>query len=173
MINKDAIAKLSPLARKGYAAFMASGACVILFLAYIFGSILFEEYWLDKRYEREGIHVEGVIISFRHFQTTGKGAERFTGFYPDVLFTTPTGPVTLKASAGSPFAEHQQRELIGQKVAVVYLPDQPEKARIVQWPDRLSGSTWMVFLLCSAVSVFVLYCASVIWPRAGTSKKIP
>lgn len=173
MIDRNVIARLDPLARKGYAAFLAAGACVILFMAYIFGSILFEEYWLDRRYEREGIHVDGVITSFRFFQATGKGADRFTGYYPDVSFTTPKGSVTLKASAGAPFAEHQQRELIGRVVGVVYLLDQPERARVVQWPDRLSGSTWMVFILCSAVSLFVFYCAGVMWPRAGTSKISP
>jgi hypothetical protein len=169
MIDKNVIARLTPLARKGYAAILVAGACVILLMACLFGSIIFEDYLLDRRYEREGLHVDGVITGFRHFHATGKGADRFTGYYPDVSFTTPNGPVTLKASAGTPFSEHQQAELVGRKVAVVYLPDQPQRARVTQWPDRLSGSTWMVFLLCSAVSLVLLYCAGVMWPRSGTS----
>ena len=149
---------------------MAAGGCGILFIAYIFGSILFEEYQLDRRYEREGIHAEGVISSFRYVQVAGKGADRFTGYYPNVSFTTPDGAVTLKASAGMPFAEHQQGDLVGRQVAVVYLPDQPQRARVIQWPERFSTSTWVVFWMCTAVSLFVFYCANVIWPRAAASR---
>ncbi|WP_092126884.1 DUF3592 domain-containing protein [Polaromonas sp. YR568] len=169
MIDKNVIAGLTPSARRAYAAFMAAGGCVILSIAYIFASILFEEYQLDKRYEREGIHVGGVISSFRYVEVTGKGADRFTGYYPDVSFTTPDGPVTLKASAGTPFSEHQREELVGSQVGVVYLPDQPQRARVIQWTEHFSTSSWVVFLLCTAVSLFSFYCASVIWPRAAAS----
>ncbi|OOG39090.1 DUF3592 domain-containing protein [Polaromonas sp. A23] len=168
LIDRAEISKLSHSARQGYAALLILMACCALYVAYLFGEMTFREYQLNTRYSREGIKAEGLVTGFRFFQATGKNPERHTGYHPNVTFTTPNGPVILKASIGEPLTSAAQQQFwLGREVHVLYLPDQPDRARVLEWPTEFSQSLMLMTAFMFSISMLVLYFARVMWPSTA------
>jgi hypothetical protein len=165
LIDRKAIANLSVAQREGYAVTLILLTGIPLFVLYLFGGIIFDEYKLDKRYELEGIRAEGEVTSFRYYQGKGKNPERFTGYYPNVTFTTPNGPVTIEASFGEPVTAEKQQGLLGWKLNVAYLPEQPERGRVITWHHTFASGAWPLLLLCAVSTILVFYYAYVMWPH--------
>ncbi len=168
LINRAKISTLSHSARQGYAVLLILMACCFLYAAYLFGEMIFREYQLSARYSREGIKAEGVVTGFRFFQATGKNPERYTGYHPNVTFTTPNGPVILNASTGEPLTSAaQQKFWLGREVHVLYLPDQPDRARVLEWPTEFLPGLMLMTAFMFVVSMLVLYFARVMWPSTA------
>lgn len=164
MINHTAISRLSDSERKGYAWLITAFTCGLAYMLFVLSSFPFKEYQLNKQYANEGIQVEGVVSGFRFFQFTGKNPERFTGHYPNVTFSTPTGYVTLKSDYAHPLSVAEQKAMLGRKVDVRYLHQQPERGRVVQWHrDQGHQTLPLIFLLTAAVAAMAYY-ARVMWP---------
>jgi hypothetical protein len=138
------------------ALFLAVAACMA-WMAFTLLQTSWQSYALDQRFEREGVQTEGVVSGFRYVTHTGKYGNRSSGDYPVVAIDTPKGVFQILSSYEYPLNKTIQTKLLGKKVAVVYLRDEPSMARVTQW----HGSSFSVltalggFILLAAL--FILY----------------
>ena len=123
--------------------------CFLTWMAFTLLQTTWQSYALDQRFEREGVQTEGVVSGFRYVGYTGRYAHLSSGDYPVVAIETPKGTFQIPSSYEYPLNKTIQAKLLGQKVAVVYLRDEPAIARVTPW----HGSSFSVLM---ALGVFVL-----------------
>ena len=124
-------------------------ACFLTWMAFTLLQTTWQGYALDQRFEREGVQTQGFVSGFRYVKYTGRYSHLSSGDYPIVTIDTPKGSFQIPTSYEYPLNKTMQDKLLWQKVAVVYLKDEPATARVPQW----HGSS---FSLLTALGVFVL-----------------
>ena len=139
------------------ALFLAVAAC-LAWMAFTLLQTTWQSYALDQRFEREGVQTQGVVSGFRYVTHTGKYGYRSSGDYPVVAIDTPKGVFQILSSYEYPLNKTMQAKLLGQKVAVVYLRDEPSVGRVTRW----HGSSFSVltglggFILLVAMFIFFM-----------------
>lgn len=140
------------------ALFLAVAAC-LAWMAFTLLQTSWQSYALDQRFEREGVQTQGVVSGFRYVTHTGKYGYRSSGDYPVVAIDTPKGVFQILSSYEYPLNKTMQAKLLGQKVAVVYLRDEPSMGRVTKW----HGSSFSVL---TGLGVFILLVAMFIFYMA-------
>lgn len=159
MVNKTGLRTYSRGERFVLSGLFVALACVLAWLAFGLLQSSWQSYALDQRFEREGVLTQGYVSGFRHVTFMGKYGYRSSGQYPIVAIETPKGAFQIPSSYEHPLSKAQQDELLGKKVAVVYLRGEPNIGRVIKWHG---SSMWVltslgVFIL--AVAVFIFYMA--------------
>ena len=135
-------------------------ACFFGWMAFGLLQTSWQSYALDQRFEREGVQTEGVVSGFRYVGYTGRYAHLNSGDYPVVAIETPKGAFQIQSSYEYRLNKTMQAKLLGQKVAVVYLRDEPAVGRVLKWHGT-SGWGWVLtglgaFLLMTALFVLIM-----------------
>ena len=140
------------------ALFLAVAAC-LAWMAFTLLQTTWQSYALDQRFEREGVQTQGVVSGFRYVTHTGKYGYRSSGDYPVVAIDTPKGVFQILSSYAYPLNKTMQAKLLGQKVDVIYLKDEPALGRVIKW----HGSSFSVL---TGLGVFILLVAMFIFYMA-------
>lgn len=140
------------------ALFLAMAAC-LAWMAFTLLQTSWQSYALDQRFEREGVQTQGVVSGFRYVTHTGKYGYRSSGDYPVVAIDTPKGVFQILSSYAYPLNKTMQAKLLGQKVDVIYLKDEPALGRVIKW----HGSSFSVL---TGLGVFILLVAMFIFYMA-------
>jgi hypothetical protein len=136
--------------------FLALAACMA-WMAFTLLQTTWQSYALDQRFERDGVQTEGVVSGFRYVTHTGKYGYRSSGDYPVVTINTQKGDYQILSSYEYPLNKTMQAKLLGQKVMVVYLRDEPSIARVTKWHSSSFSVLTALggFILLAAL--FILY----------------
>lgn len=160
MATKTALRQYSRRERVVLSGLFLAVACFFAWMAFGLLQTSWQSYALDQRFEREGVQTEGVVSGFRYMGYTGRYAHLNSGDYPVVAIETPKGAFQIQSSYEYPLNKTMQAKLLGQKVAVVYLRDEPNIGRVLKWHGT-SGWGWVLtglgaFLLMTALFVLIM-----------------
>ena len=160
MATKTALRQYSRRERVVLSGLFLAVACFFAWMAFGLLQTSWQSYALDQRFEREGVQTEGVVSGFRYMGYTGRYAHLNSGDYPVVAIETPKGAFQIQSSYEYRLNKTMQAKLLGQKVAVVYLRDEPAVGRVLKWHGT-SGWGWVLtglgaFLLMTALFVLIM-----------------
>jgi hypothetical protein len=147
MATKAALRQYSRVERMVLSGLFLAVACFFAWMAFGLLQTSWQSYALDQRFEREGVQTEGVVSGFRYVGYTGRYAQLSSGDYPVVAIETPKGTFQILSTYEYPLNKTMQAKLLGQKMAVVYLRDEPAIARVPQW----HGSSFSVLMALGGV----------------------
>ncbi len=98
-------------------------AAILLFMGFIFAGIAAFIFYQDYALQKDGVQVEGTVITLR----TSQDDDGSTSYAPVVRFTSQGG---REFTFESNFYSSPPQYKTGQKVTVLYPPDQPSEAKI-------------------------------------------
>jgi hypothetical protein len=103
-----------------------------------------------RDWKLRAIAAEGTIVAFEHKSPSGSGADR-PYIAPVVTFTTPSGEIRFTSAT----ATRPNPYSVGQRVAVRYLPEDPEGADL-----ESSASSWMSLVVVLILAIVALTVAT-------------
>ena len=139
--------------------FFAAVACCLAWIAFTLLQTTWQSYWLDQRFEREGVQTQGYVSGFRYVTYTGRYAHRSSGEYPIVSIDTPKGAFQIPTSYMHPLNKAQQDKLLWQKVDVLYLKSEPSIGRVVAWHGSSISILTVLGVFLSMAALFIFYIA--------------
>jgi hypothetical protein len=166
LINRADIERLTSSDRKWWATILTIVGCTTAFMLYPILEIMIKDYLLDKRFETQGVTVYGEIKSTRYYEAKNiKNPQRFTGHYPNVSYAVGTQTFVFQSSLPKPLNKRDADRLIGQQPTIIYLKDDPSKARISKWHESVWGSLMPIFSILMFVLVFCCLFVIAMWPK--------
>ena len=127
------------------------GLALAGYVMFTITSVAWKEYAEDRRYESSALRADGKITGYTYRDGgLAKNAQRYTGHYANVSFSTPTGRVTI-ATERRYETPDQRQAMLGWEVDVLYFPTEPHRARVLQWWEPRWPQTLPLLLLGAAI----------------------
>lgn len=148
---------MNTLDRTTYTALASVLLIVLCGVVLLMASAMWIGYKEDARYETSALRSGGRISGYTYWdEGSGKNADRRAGYYANVTFSTPEGPVTIRSQKRYDTPEHRNA-MLGWEVDVLYFPGEASRARVLQWSEPV----WKKFLPLLLLGVFG--CLGILW----------
>ncbi len=130
---------------------------ILSYPMFAIGHVAWHTYSQDRLYETSAVRTVGEITGYTYREGKRvKGVLHQGGYFAEVTFQTPKGAVTVTTEARYDTPE-DRKAMLGWDVDVLYLPDETQRARVMQfwrssWPD-----IFVMFLLLMGTAFGILH----------------